>query len=159
MPTVVESMMCSDSRDRITLIPLRVSVLLPGRPVLTFSVRSTLPFCVTVIRCVCVLTVLTIADPMLNVLCEPDDVQRSFLVSIPAMSASTVTFVPGFQYLAGRKISWRESSQPHWPVTAGEAVTLTRRSTSARLAVSTGLTNWITTGIPTPTTPDDGITV
>src|SRR5207342_969256 len=47
---------------------------------------------------------------------------------------------------------WRLSSQPQAPVCLGEVVTETSFSTSARIAgVLTAESNWMLTGIPTPT--------
>ncbi len=49
-------------------------------------------------------------------------------------------------------MSWRLSSQPQAPRCFGAVVTETSRSTSARIClVVTGESNWMLTGIPTPT--------
>ena len=53
-------------------------------------------------------------------------------------------------------MSWRLSSHPQAPRCFGEVVTLTSFSTSARIfSVVTGESNWMLTGIPTPTVPPE----
>ena len=135
----------------MTLTPLRVSK--PFLPVVTGIVRRTAPSRRTVSVCAATSTVLIMAEPMRKDVEAFRLVQMPGRVSMPAMSAVTFTVVPGAQYDAGRQTSWRASSQPQAPFTAGEVVTKTCFSMAACLSASTNPRNWTTTGMPTPTCP------
>ena len=140
-----------DSRLIMTLVPRRVSK--PFLPVVTGIVRIILPPRRTVMVCAFTSTVLIMAEPTLKVVEALRVVQMPGLVSTPAISAVTLTLVPGAQYSAGRQISCRASSQPQAPSTCGEVVTDTSFSMSSCLSSSTSPANCTTTGIPTPTSP------
>lgn len=106
----------------------------------------------TVIVCAFMSTVLIIDEPMVNEAWSSLATHLSGPVCTPVSGAFTLTLVPGRQYSAGRHMSWRLSSQPHAPVVAGTVFTDTRFSTSALSAlVATAESNWMLTGIPTPT--------
>src|SRR3954447_4091807 len=105
-------------------------------------------------------TVLTIAEPTVKLVEASLPTYLPSPVWTPVRGVDNVTRVPGLQKAAGRHISCRLSSQPHEPRCRGEVVTLTRFSTSARIAlVITWESNCTITGMPTPTVPPLGITV
>ena len=148
---VAESITILSLRAMMTLIPLRVSVSGPGLPVLTGNVLMTLPLRRTVRVCDCMLTLLTMDGPTVKVV--PPSVVTHLLspVCTPCSAADTVTSVPGSQKLRGRHMSCRSSSHPQAPGWTGTLVTVARFSTSARRALLvTAESNWMITGIPTP---------
>src|SRR5690349_7525190 len=139
----VESITTVPSLRMLTLMPERVSVSGPGRPALIGMVLMTWPPRVTVE---------VIDEPTVKLALSSLAIHLSGPVWTPVNGALMVTVVPGFQYVAGRHISWRLSSQPQAPFWAGLVVTLTSFSTWARSSgVATAESNWMLAGMPTPT--------
>ena len=94
---VVESMVTSPSLPMMTLVPDRVSVSLPGRPVLTGITLRTWPPRRTVIVCAAMSTVETVAEPTVKLALSSLPTHLSGPVCRPVRGALTVTVVPGFQ--------------------------------------------------------------
>ncbi len=147
-PTVFPFIRVIGNFSVMTIRPLYVSV--PRAPVVTGTVASGLPSRTTRMVCAVASTRLTWLRPT---------VKCTFLRWIPYIPRaprtsrsrrSSVTRVPGRQYVRGRKSSRVGPNQ--WPEISagGEAVTWTARSTAARSAI--GRSKAKETIIPVPTT-------